>query len=93
MPTRPSEADCTPVSYSLENDEQRLRFLKSVDQPFAQFILDVEWRSEPEEPTKTKTFIDFELVKGGYEVALPACPAPWSTPRATPSSAFPRAPT
>lgn len=74
---RLSNADgsaCEAVPYVLTSDEDSLRFLKN-GSPYAQFIATVEWRYDLEPPTKTKTFVDFELIPGGYELTMPNCPA------------------
>ena len=74
---RLSNADgsaCESVPYVLTSDEDSLRFLKN-GSPYAQFIATVEWRYDLEPPTKTKTYVDFELIPGGYELTMPNCPA------------------
>lgn len=65
---------CTAVPYTLTTDQESLQFLKQ-GSPYAQFIATVEWRYELEPPTKTTTYVDFELVPGGYELNMPPCPA------------------
>jgi hypothetical protein len=66
---------CTPVEYTLRNGGGQLSFVKDNGTPFAQFVVSVDWPAELEAPAKTKTFVDFELVRGGYEVLMPKCPA------------------
>lgn len=67
-------SECDAVPYTLTSDQESLQFLKT-GSPYAQFIATVEWRYELEPPTKTTTYVDFELVPGGYELTMPSCPA------------------
>ena len=50
-----------------------LEFVKPNGYTFAQFFLNVEWRAELGEPLDV-TYVDFALVEGGYEFAMPMCP-------------------
>lgn len=67
--------DCTPVSYSLFNADKEVEFLKPADQPFTQFIFDIEWKRVLGDSTRTETYVDFGLVPAGYELVMPPCPS------------------
>ena len=66
--------DCVPSDYVINATEDSVQFLKN-GSPYAQFVMSVTWRSELEPPQVSTTFADFELVEGGYEFAMPRCPA------------------
>jgi hypothetical protein len=65
---------CSPAEYALDGTKEGVRFLKT-GSPYAQFVMNVTWRSELEPPQTATTYVDFELVPGGYELAAPQCPS------------------
>ena len=65
---------CAPAEYALDGTKDGVRFLKT-GSPYAQFVMNVTWRSELEPPQTATTYVDFELVPGGYELAAPKCPS------------------
>ena len=68
-----SDDQCDAFPYDLKAVDRGLRFLKPNGYPFAQFFLDVEWRSDDGDIT-SPSYVDFELVKGGYAQTIPYCP-------------------
>ena len=69
-----SAQECTALPYQLTNDDHELEFLKPADQPYTQFLVDVEWVSNTHDPARSDTYVDFDLVPGGYELKMPSCP-------------------